>query len=45
YLGYLWMLWDREKRTWHDIVVNVRVVKVEQKVPFGALLRAGFRKN
>ena len=18
YLGYLWMLWDKEKQTWHD---------------------------
>jgi uncharacterized RDD family membrane protein YckC len=25
-LGYFWMLWDREKRTWHDIVANTRVV-------------------
>ncbi|MFT5222371.1 MAG: putative RDD family membrane protein YckC, partial [Glaciecola sp.] len=45
YLGYLWMLWDREKRTWHDMAVNVRVVKVSQRVPFSALLRAAFRKN
>ncbi len=28
YLGYLWMLWDGEKRTWHDMVVNSAVVKV-----------------
>jgi uncharacterized RDD family membrane protein YckC len=24
-LGYLWMLWDPEKRTWHDMVADTRV--------------------
>lgn len=24
-LGYLWALWDREKRTWHDMVADSRV--------------------
>ena len=28
YLGYLWMLWDPEKQTWHDKMVNSYVVKV-----------------
>ena len=28
YLGYLWMLWHKEKRTWHDMVLNSIVVKV-----------------
>jgi hypothetical protein len=27
YLGYLWMLWDDKKQTWHDKVVNSVVVK------------------
>ena len=26
YLGYLWMLWDREKQTWHDKLSNAVVV-------------------
>jgi uncharacterized RDD family membrane protein YckC len=26
YLGYLWMLWDREKQTWHDKLANTVVV-------------------
>jgi uncharacterized RDD family membrane protein YckC len=26
-LGYLWMLWDPEKRTWHDKVAQTYVVK------------------
>lgn len=28
YLGYLWMLWDGENRTWHDMVAGTRVIKV-----------------
>ena len=27
YLGYLWMLWDSQKQTWHDKVVNSTVVE------------------
>ena len=26
YLGYLWMLWDKEKQTWHDKLVTAVVV-------------------
>jgi len=26
YLGYLWMLWDREKQTWHDKMARSVVV-------------------
>lgn len=28
YLGYLWMLWDREKQTWHDKAAGTYVVPV-----------------
>jgi len=28
YIGYLWYLWDPEKRTWHDIVADTRVYSV-----------------
>ncbi|MEY4173423.1 MAG: hypothetical protein RI900_588, partial [Actinomycetota bacterium] len=28
YLGYLWMLWDSEKQTWHDKVVGSIVIDV-----------------
>jgi uncharacterized RDD family membrane protein YckC len=28
YLGYLWMLWDSEKQTWHDKMTGVYVVPV-----------------
>jgi uncharacterized RDD family membrane protein YckC len=27
-LGYLWMLWDPNKQTWHDKVAKTYVVKV-----------------
>jgi uncharacterized RDD family membrane protein YckC len=30
YLGYLWMLWDPERQTWHDKVVNSVVVPVNR---------------
>ena len=29
YLGYLWMLWDKEKQTWHDKLANDVVVPVD----------------
>lgn len=28
-LGYLWMLWDREKQTWHDKAAGTVVVPVD----------------
>ena len=28
YLGYFWMLWDKDKQTWHDKVVNSVVIKL-----------------
>jgi len=27
-LGYLWMLWDKDKQTWHDKVVGSIVIRV-----------------
>lgn len=29
YLGYFWMLWDKEKQTWHDKIATTVVVPVE----------------
>ena len=29
YLGYLWMLWDYEKQTWHDKVADDVVVPAD----------------
>jgi uncharacterized RDD family membrane protein YckC len=28
YLGYLWMLWDKDKQTWHDKIASTYVTKV-----------------
>ncbi len=28
-IGYLWMLWDREKQTWHDKVASAYVVPAD----------------
>ncbi|HUR86461.1 MAG TPA: RDD family protein [Solirubrobacteraceae bacterium] len=33
-LGYLWMLWDKEKQTWHDKMAN-SVVVPESAYPVG----------
>lgn len=27
WLGYLWMLWDRDRQTWHDKIVGAVVVR------------------
>ena len=27
-LGYLWMLWDKDKQTWHDKIIGSIVIKV-----------------
>ena len=29
YLGYLWMIWDREKQTWHDKLTTSVVVPTD----------------
>jgi uncharacterized RDD family membrane protein YckC len=28
YIGYLWMLWDREAQTWHDKIASTVVVPI-----------------
>ncbi|RMI19592.1 MAG: RDD family protein [Calditrichaeota bacterium] len=28
-LGYLWIIWDQERRGWHDMIANTRVVPAE----------------
>lgn len=28
-LGYFWMLWDRDRQTWHDKIASTTVVPVE----------------
>lgn len=31
-LGFLWMLWDKQGRTWHDAYSNSRVVQLPKNV-------------
>jgi len=43
YVGYLWPLWDAEKRTFHDMIVNTRVVQATRKAPsLVAIVQAPF---
>jgi uncharacterized RDD family membrane protein YckC len=28
YLGFLWMLWDGDRQTWHDKIAGTVVIKV-----------------
>lgn len=40
-LGYLWMLWDEQSRTWHDLAADSRVVVTRGARPsFGQWLRS-----
>ena len=40
-LGYLWMLWDDQRRTWHDLAADSRVVVVDDpRPPLGELVRS-----
>ncbi|HLL60374.1 MAG TPA: RDD family protein [Candidatus Nitrosocosmicus sp.] len=31
WLGYLWMLWDKDNQTWHDKIANTVIVKTDKK--------------
>jgi uncharacterized RDD family membrane protein YckC len=31
YLGFLWIIWDRQKQGWHDKIANTYVVRVESR--------------
>ncbi|MDW7690601.1 RDD family protein [Flammeovirgaceae bacterium SG7u.111] len=31
FLGFLWVIWDNEKRGWHDKICNTKVVPAEAK--------------
>lgn len=41
-LGYLWMLIDPKKQTWHDKIANTYVVEVDGRRPSVILYIAGF---
>lgn len=29
FLGYLWALWEPQRRTWHDLIAGTKVVPAE----------------
>ncbi|MNR59240.1 RDD family protein [compost metagenome] len=31
-LGFLWMLWDKEQRSWHDIYSESRVIQLPKNI-------------
>ena len=32
-LGFFWVLWDKEKRSWHDIYSESQVVQLPKNIP------------
>jgi uncharacterized RDD family membrane protein YckC len=32
FLGYLWLLWDRERQTWHDKIAGTYVIKIRKAI-------------
>ena len=40
YLGLLWPLWDQERRTFHDMILETRVIEVANSPSFGEIIRA-----
>ena len=37
FLGFFWMIWDREKQTWHDKIAGTVVVRQSRGVPLVCL--------
>jgi uncharacterized RDD family membrane protein YckC len=37
FLGFLWMLWDRDKQTWHDKVAGTVVIRLPRSQPLVCL--------
>lgn len=45
YIGFLFPLWDSERRALHDMIVNTRVIKVADQPPMGDILMSPLRKQ
>ena len=45
YLGLLWPAWDQERRAFHDMMLNTRVIKVADAPPFKEVLLAPLRRR
>ncbi len=37
FLGFLWMIWDRDKQTWHDKIAGTVVIRVPRAAPLVCL--------
>jgi uncharacterized RDD family membrane protein YckC len=37
FLGFFWMIWDREKQTWHDKIAGTVVVRQPRSAPLVCL--------
>lgn len=37
FLGFLWMIWDREKQTWHDKIAGTVVIRLPRGMPLVCL--------
>jgi len=37
FLGFLWMIWDREKQTWHDKIAGTVVIRLPRGTPLVCL--------
>lgn len=45
YIGFLWPLWDKERRTFHDMILDTRVVRVQDSPPLRDVIAAPFRRR
>ena len=37
FLGFLWMIWDQEKQTWHDKIAGTVVIRLPRGMPLVCL--------
>jgi uncharacterized RDD family membrane protein YckC len=37
FLGFLWMIWDQEKQTWHDKIAGTIVIRLPRGTPLVCL--------
>ncbi len=45
YLGFVWPLWDADKRTFHNMIFEARVVQATDSPPLRDAVAAPFRRR
>lgn len=45
YIGFLWPLWDKERRTFHDMILDTRVIRAGDSPPLMAVAMAPFKRG